>query len=60
MEKSPLEKLIKSLTRGELKTFSLSVKNEKSPEYYNLFKKIKQSYDKKKSVVFKNAQRKKY
>lgn len=60
MEKSALEKLIKSMTKGEHKTFSLSVKNEKKPEYYNLFKKVKQSTEKKKEFNFKNTQRKKY
>ncbi len=34
MANSSLEKLIKSLSRGELKTFSLSIKNNQSPEYY--------------------------
>ena len=36
-----LEKLIKSLSRGELKAFSSSIKNSSSSEYYKLFQQIK-------------------
>jgi len=36
-----LEKLVKSLTRGELKAFSNSIKNNNSSEYSKLFKQLK-------------------
>ncbi len=59
MANSSLEKLIKSLSRGELKTFSLSIKNNQSPEYYKLFRQLKAE----KGIASNsdsNAQRRKY
>ena len=41
MAAGSLEKLIKSLTRGELKAYSNSIKNNSSSEYSKLFKQIK-------------------
>jgi len=59
MPNTSLEKLINSLTRGELKTFSLSIKNNNSPDYYKLFKQIKSDkYNAKDDKT--NAQRRKY
>ncbi len=59
MANTSLERLIKSLNQGELKAFSLSIKNNKSAEYYRLFQQIKAGKeiigDKKQ-----NAQRRKY
>ncbi len=57
MPYSTIEKLIKSLKQGELRAFSLKVKQNKAPEYFNLFKQIKKGkvHDNKE-----NAQRRKY
>ena len=59
MANTSLEKLIKSLSRGELKTFSLSIKNNKSPEYYKLFRQLKADKEIANSSD-NNAQRRKY
>jgi hypothetical protein len=41
MPKLSLERLIQSLTQGELRAFSLSIKKEKNPSYYALFNDIR-------------------
>ncbi len=41
MPKLSLEKLIESLTQGELRAFSLSIKKDKNPSYYSLFNDIR-------------------
>ncbi|MGB0390107.1 MAG: hypothetical protein ACPGRC_03010 [Salibacteraceae bacterium] len=41
MPKLSLEKLIHSLSQGELRAFSLSIKKDKNPSYYNLFNGIR-------------------
>ena len=41
MPKLSLERLINSLTQGELRAFSLSIKKEKNPSYYSLFNDIR-------------------
>lgn len=41
MPKLSLEKLIDSLSQGELRAFSLSIKKDKNPSYYNLFNNIR-------------------
>ena len=49
MANLPLEKLINSLSQGELRAFSLSIKKEANPSYYELFNSIRTGkYDKKK------------
>lgn len=41
MPKLSLEKLIQSLSQGELRAFSLTIKKDKNPSYYNLFNAIR-------------------
>jgi hypothetical protein len=41
MPKQSLEKLIGSLTQGELRAFSLSIKGDNNPSYYKLFNEIR-------------------
>ena len=41
MPKLSLEKLIQSLSQGELRAFSLSIKKDKNPSYYKLFNDIR-------------------
>jgi len=41
MPRTALEKLIKSLTRGELKAYSLFIKNKKDTVHFKLFNLIK-------------------
>jgi hypothetical protein len=41
MPKLSLEKLINSLSQGELRAFSLSIKKDKNPSYYSLFNDIR-------------------
>ncbi|MFT4753569.1 MAG: hypothetical protein ACI9GM_000187 [Salibacteraceae bacterium] len=41
MPKLSLEKLILSLSQGELRAFSLSIKKDKNPSYYTLFNAIR-------------------
>ena len=49
MANLPLEKLINSLSQGELRAFSLSIKKDANPSYYELFNTIRTGkYDKKK------------
>lgn len=50
MPKLSLERLIHSLSQGELRAFSLTIKKDKNPSYYNLFNAIRsgKSDDKKK------------
>jgi len=52
MDKTPLEKLIKSLNRGELKSFNFSIKNT-TTIYVNIFKQI---LNEKKLTDYKNAE----
>jgi len=60
MANTSLEKLIKSLNRGELKAFSLSIKNNKSTKYYRLFKQIKSSTKTNNESHTSNTQHRKY
>jgi hypothetical protein len=59
MSEKSIEKLIKSLKKGELKAFTSKVKN-KSPEYYTLFLELKKEKKYNNTTNIKNAQRRKY
>jgi len=59
MPDKSIEKLIKSLKKGELKAFTSKVKS-KSPEYYNLFLQLKKKKKDDNITNIKNAQQRKY
>ena len=60
MANLPLEKLIKSLSQGELRAFSLSIKKEGNPSYYELFNAIRTDKYKKQKKDNNETQRRNY